>query len=96
MGKNKDLFICLEIKKYKNYYYTHNSLGRGDIMGNKKAKIINMEDIMKYQIAVELGLEEKLKEVGWGGLTAKETGKIGGIITRKKKKMQKNKLFIID
>jgi small acid-soluble spore protein F (minor alpha/beta-type SASP) len=30
--------------------------------------------IMKYEIAEELGLIDKLKRLGWGGLTAKETG----------------------
>lgn len=50
-----------------------------------KKKVFKPEDIMKYEIAMELGLGEKLSEVGWGGLTAEETGRIGGIITKKKK-----------
>ena len=32
----------------------------------------------KYEIAVALGLDEKLKEVGWAGLSAKESGRVGG------------------
>lgn len=51
----------------------------------KNSKELKPEDIMKYEIANELGLGEKLLNVGWGGLTAKETGRIGGIITRRKK-----------
>ncbi|MDF2840696.1 MAG: small, acid-soluble spore protein alpha/beta type [Clostridia bacterium] len=51
----------------------------------KKKKELKPEDIMKYEIANELGLGEKLSHVGWGGLTAEETGRIGGIITRRKK-----------
>ncbi len=51
----------------------------------KKKKELTPEDIMKYEIAKELGLSEKLSQVGWGGLSAKETGKIGGIMTQKKK-----------
>lgn len=55
----------------------------------KKKKNVTPEDIMKYEIANELGLLDKLKEVGWGGLTAKETGRIGGLITvRKKEKLK--------
>ncbi|WP_084489687.1 small, acid-soluble spore protein, alpha/beta type [Clostridiisalibacter paucivorans] len=46
---------------------------------------------MKYEIAKELGLMDKIKEVGWGGLTAKETGKIGGKITVKKREARKKK-----
>lgn len=51
----------------------------------KKELILTPEDAMKYEIANELGLGEKLSQVGWGGLTAEETGRIGGLITRKKK-----------
>lgn len=52
---------------------------------SKNKKELKPEDMMKYEIANELGLGEKLLNVGWGGLTAKETGRIGGIITRRKK-----------
>lgn len=34
----------------------------------------------KYEIAKELGLLDRVKAVGWAGLTAKETGRIGGMI----------------
>ncbi|HYE84060.1 MAG TPA: small, acid-soluble spore protein, alpha/beta type [Clostridia bacterium] len=51
----------------------------------KKELILTPEDAMKYEIANELGLGEKLSQVGWGGLTAEETGRIGGLITRKKR-----------
>lgn len=55
---------------------------------DKKKKIKTIEDKWKYEIAEELGLTDKLEEVGWGGLTAKETGKIGGLINVKKKKLK--------
>lgn len=48
--------------------------------------------LMKYEIAEELGLIEKVKSLGWGGLTAKETGRIGGLMTVKKKKFKKNEI----
>ncbi|MCG8539907.1 MAG: alpha/beta-type small acid-soluble spore protein [Clostridia bacterium] len=50
-----------------------------------------MEDQWKYEIASELGLLDKVLSNGWGGLTAKETGRIGGLITVRKKKMKKVK-----
>ena len=56
---------------------------------NKKQKIETIEDVWKYEIAEELGLLNKVKQMGWGGLTAKETGRIGGLITVKKKRMNK-------
>ncbi|MEJ6951098.1 small, acid-soluble spore protein, alpha/beta type [Natronospora cellulosivora (SeqCode)] len=37
----------------------------------------------KLEVAEELGLVDKIKEVGWAGLTAEETGKMGGYITKK-------------
>lgn len=56
---------------------------------NKKFKIETLEDKWKYEIASELGLMDKVMSEGWGGLTAKETGRIGGLITVRKKKLKK-------
>ena len=42
-------------------------------------------DKLKYEIAEELGLMDKIKESGWKSLTAKESGKIGGLMTKRKK-----------
>ncbi len=50
----------------------------------KKLKKI-FDEKMKYEIAEELGLTSKVSEMGWRGLTAKETGQIGGIMAKKKK-----------
>lgn len=52
-----------------------------------------MREKLKYEIAEELGLSDKIKEGGWGALTAEESGRIGGVMTKKKKKMNlpKNK-----
>jgi hypothetical protein len=58
-------------------------------MAEKKKKEPTPEDIMKMEIAAELGLMEKVAELGWGGLTAKETGRIGGMMTAKKKQRKK-------
>lgn len=48
------------------------------------------EEIMKFEIAEELGLMDKIKEGGWKSLTARESGRIGGIMTTRKK-AEKNK-----
>lgn len=58
-----------------------------------KEKKITLEDIkkmdqterMKYEIAEEMGLLDQILESGWRSLSAKETGKIGGILTSRKK-----------
>ncbi|NMM64053.1 alpha/beta-type small acid-soluble spore protein [Clostridium sp. P21] len=44
-----------------------------------------LREKMKYEIAHELGLDIKVKEHGWGALTSEETGRIGGIMTKRKK-----------
>lgn len=62
-------------------------------MKNKKITredILNMDDVerMKYEIAEEMGLLDKVLEDGWRSLSAKETGKIGGMMTSRKRKSQ--------
>ncbi|MCI8639053.1 MAG: small, acid-soluble spore protein, alpha/beta type [Coprococcus sp.] len=67
-------------------------------MNEKKQKPIRLEDIqkmegeekLKYEIAEELGLLDKVLEGGWRALTSKETGRIGGIISKKRKDDLKN------
>ena len=59
---------------------------RGIIMSNNKKKALTENDIVKMEIAKEIGLINKIEEIGWGGLTAKESGRIGGIMTAKKRK----------
>ncbi|MCI6092294.1 alpha/beta-type small acid-soluble spore protein [bacterium] len=62
-------------------------------MAGKKQKKICREDIermeteekIKYEIAEELGLLDKVLEDGWRSLSAKETGRIGGLMSKKKK-----------
>lgn len=45
------------------------------------------EDKMKFEIAAELGLADKVIAGGWRCLTAKESGRIGGLITKKRREM---------
>ena len=40
---------------------------------------------LKFEITEELGLLEKVEELGWKGSTARETGRIGGRMNQKKK-----------
>ena len=44
---------------------------------------------MKYEIAEELGLLDRVMKDGWKSLSAKETGRVGGLMTRRKKEMKK-------
>lgn len=47
------------------------------------------DEKLKYEIAKELGLFDRVIENGWKSLSAKETGRIGGIMTRKKREAKK-------
>lgn len=51
---------------------------------------LEADEKMKYEIAQELGLLDKVLTQGWGNLSAKETGKIGGLVTKNRKNI-KNK-----
>ena len=48
------------------------------------------EEKMKFEIAEELGLGDKIISGGWRSLAAKESGRIGGLITKKKREQKKN------
>jgi len=57
----------------------------------KKKKPIVLEELseqelVKYEIAKELGLFDRVMQNGWGSLSAKETGRIGGILAKRRKK----------
>lgn len=49
------------------------------------------DEKLKYEVITELGLFEKVKNYGWKSLSSKETGRIGGLITKKKKMLQVDK-----
>ena len=55
----------------------------------KKEKVLKPEDKLKYEIAEELGLLDKVEQYGWKSLTSRESGKIGGLINKKKREKQK-------
>ena len=55
-------------------------------MKKKKKPIIlselKPEELEKYEIAKELGLLDRVLSDGWQSLSAKETGKIGGMLSK--------------
>lgn len=58
-------------------------------MKEKKEKLLTPNDVMKYEIASELGLLDKATQMGWKSLTARESGKIGGLMTKRKRSLQR-------
>jgi hypothetical protein len=63
-------------------------------MSKKKEQEIDLnnlkpEEQLKYEIAGELGYLDKVMATGWKSLTAKESGRIGGIMTKKRREAKK-------
>lgn len=69
-------------------------------MGKKSSKKENKPDLqnltpeesLKLEIAQELGLLDRVLEDGWKSLSAKETGRIGGLLGKRKKAMKQEAL----
>ncbi len=62
-------------------------------MSKSKRKEIHLEELtteekMKYEVAEELGLLDKVLSEGWRALSSKETGKIGGLVTKRRREMR--------
>ena len=52
-------------------------------------KNLTEQEKMKYEIAGELGLLDQVMREGWKSLSSKETGRIGGLRTKKRRQEQK-------
>jgi len=68
------------------YFFHFSGKNNGEVVDmQKKPKKMTQADIMKYEIAAELGLMDKVEATGWKSLTARESGRIGGILAKRKK-----------
>jgi hypothetical protein len=47
------------------------------------------EEALKYEIAEELGLLDRVLEEGWKSLSARETGRVGGLMTKRRREQKK-------
>lgn len=72
----------------------------GDSMEEKqqkeRRKPLTPDNVLKYEIAAELGLMEKVERTGWKSLTAKESGRIGGLMTKRKRVLREQGFDIKD
>ena len=76
---------------------TSTELRKAGIGMKKKIEVKSPDDIEKlkkeeqekWEIALELGLFDKVVDSGWRSLTAKESGRIGGILSSRKGKVKK-------
>lgn len=65
------------------------------MMHEKKKEPIRLEQLtpeekMKYEVAEELGLLDRVLKEGWKSLSSKETGRIGGKLAGRRRKSQKS------
>lgn len=78
----------------KNGPYSLKKKGVWFFMPKKEKKIdlnnLTEDEKVKYEIAQELGLLDRVLTDGWKSLSAKETGRIGGLMTRRKREKEKN------
>ena len=63
-------------------------------MTTKKQKPVALEELtkeerLKYEIAEELGLLDRVMTDGWKALSSKETGRIGGLLAKRKRIIEK-------
>ena len=52
--------------------------------GEIKVSELDADVQKKYEVAKELGIYDKVLEKGWGSLTAEETGRVGGVLRKRK------------
>ncbi len=53
--------------------------------GQDQKKQLSPMEVLKMEVAAELGLLDKVKKLGWGGLSARESGQVGGYMTKRLK-----------
>ena len=63
-------------------------------MSKKKERKIDLNDLTpeeacKLEIVEEIGVYDKVMEGGWRVLSAKESGRIGGILSKRKRAREK-------
>ncbi len=60
-------------------------------MGKKKEidfSNLTPEEELKYEIAKELGVFDRIVQCGWGSLSAQEAGRIGGLMTKRMRRKE--------
>jgi len=59
---------------------------RSKVKVKPRVKRIDPLEDLKMEIAAELGLLEQVKSVGWHSLSAKDAGRIGGLMTQRRRR----------
>ena len=98
---HEDMIVpCLFVYRFGKKAHTlgnHSIWKKEYDMGKSKKKELEKlklhqltpQEQLKYEIAEELGLLDQVLQKGWKSLSAKETGRIGGLMTKRKKELNK-------
>ena len=54
-------------------------------------EMASKNDLIGYDQSTSWDLYDKVRQYGWRSLTAKESGRIGGLMTKKRREMKQNK-----
>mgnify|MGYP003623965700 CR=1 FL=1 len=54
----------------------------------KEERPFTVRDKLKLEIAEELGFMDKINNTGWKSLTARESGRLGGILAKREKDLK--------
>lgn len=55
----------------------------------KKKKPLTEKDLLKIEVAKELGIWDLIQSQGWGALTNETCGRVGGLVAKRLKDKQK-------
>jgi hypothetical protein len=67
----------------------HREKKKVDVKDPADISLLAPEEQSKWEIALELGLFDKVVLDGWKSLTSKESGQIGGILSARRKNKTK-------
>lgn len=89
----QDLFIIFpEIEQTKKRKVEVNGLKKKiEVKQVEDIKKLRLEEQKKWEIAVELGFFDRIVANGWKSLTARESGRIGGLLSARNDKKTKEK-----
>lgn len=89
--RSRELEILGAILSVKRFGLEEEMKKRDIPQTQKEIEALDQQERMKYEIAQELGLFEKVQAVGWKGLTARETGRVGGLLAKRRRKALEEK-----
>ena len=88
--KRNERIVFMRYRKEtsKSIYKTER---RERVLSREEIKKLPSDERMKFEIADELGLYDKVLEGGWKSLTSQEAGRIGGIMAKRRRSEHPNR-----